>query len=231
MTTIYMVQADGLLFGRKWAYVMQAANSNFGAAKHVCPVCGRGVGMRRWLPPYRIELSSADPTKWPDLLWGTVSPFMVSERFHQAWLESGLRGIEAFLGPAEVVKLGKRRRDFTVTPPVYYGVELHWNGANLDDDTSVVVRRNNECAYDRGSCIKIGSVRLEEGSWDGSDLFRARGLPGRVFGSEAFARFLTQHGFLGSELWEPELTSYEELRSPSWLRQTDTMRGESQQHR
>ncbi|MBN1209236.1 MAG: hypothetical protein JXB05_30545, partial [Myxococcaceae bacterium] len=51
---------------------------------------------------------------------------------------------------------------------------------------------------------------LEPGSWQGEDIFRARGPPGTLIVSERFAHFVHRHGFTHMKLIPTE----EYIRDP-----------------
>ena len=100
----YVLEPEkGMLFGTKWAYADQVDPVVISEeAEHYCPVCGGPVGMLKWLPPYRVKLSSAKPEKWGDFVWGAGFLLLVSDRFKAVYEREGLTGITAFL-PVEVV--------------------------------------------------------------------------------------------------------------------------------
>jgi hypothetical protein len=46
----------------------------------------------------------------------------------------------------------------------------------------------------------IHGFTLEPGTWQGEDVFRPRGLQGRILISERFAEFVQRHGFTNMKL-------------------------------
>lgn len=67
----------------------------------------------------------------------------------------------------------------------------------------------SECR-DMGGADSIHGFALEEGTWAGEDVFRPRGLQGRIIVSERFARFVERHGLTNMRLtpieeyvWDP----------------------------
>ena len=67
----------------------------------------------------------------------------------------------------------------------YFYVEPELAGANLHDEHSNARRTGKHCDYCRSSIDAVDQVVIEEGSWKGSDLFEARGLPGILLASRA----------------------------------------------
>ena len=210
----YVARPQGQRFGTRWAYAGDARPLIFDDSQgERCPVCGQHWGQRWWLPPHRITLSSAKPEKWGDFLWGTSFPFMVSGRFKALYESEGLSGITLFHPPAEIVRVGTRKTgDFPFAPPVYHLVVIRWDGANLDDEVSRVVRKRIECSYHRGAVEAFERVVLEPGSWRGADIFEARGLPGRIIVSQRFKEVVDKHQLKNIELIPIEEHSYDVQR-------------------
>ncbi len=212
----YVLEPDGMLFGTKWAYGEDMDPVILGEAPK-CPKCGRAVGLLEWLPPHRVKVSSAKPEKWGDFLWGTFFPFMVSERFKTIYEREGLTGIEVFYPPAEVVRVGRRRTgDIPAGMPAYHLVKIPWGRANMDDAASEVERKPWSCAYCRGSVIRYERIVIEPGSWQGDDLFIARGLSGVVLASERFKEVVESYGLTNVWLIPSERYAYDEKRPGLW---------------
>ncbi len=212
----YVLEPEDMLFGTKWAYGEDVDPVVLGPAPR-CPKCGRAVGMKAWLPPHRVKISSAKPEKWGDFLWGTFSPFMVSARFKAIYEEEGLSGIETFYPPAEVIRVGRRKTgDIPAGLPTYHLVKVPWDGANMDDEASEVVRKPWECDYCRGSPKRFERIVIERGSWNGADLFIARGLPGLVLASERFKEVLERHRLTNIWLIPSACYGYDEKRPGLW---------------
>jgi hypothetical protein len=53
---------------------------------------------------------------------------------------------------------------------------------------------------------------LEPNTWQGEDVFRARGLPGIIIVSERFAEFVQRHGFTNMKLIPTEEYVWDPLR-------------------
>jgi len=217
----YVLKPEGgIRFGTKWAYYEEVdpvhiVNEQWDR----CPVCGGGVGMLKWLPPYRVKLSSAKPEKWGDFVWGPSVLLMVSERFKAIYEQEGLRGIE-FFEPVEVVRVGTRKRgDLPPDLPRYYMVKVIWDGANQDDVASKVVsKRAPKCSYCRvgGGLVRQEGIILEEGSWKGADLFWGRGTPGVILVSERFKEVVERYRLKNAWLIPAEKYAWDESRPGLW---------------
>ena len=209
---------EGIRFGTRWAYADQVDPVLRGESEK-CPVCGGAVGGRRWLPPHRVKLSSAKPEKWGDFVWGAGFLLIVSERFKELYERERLTGIRVF-SPVEVVRVGKRKSgDLPPGLPVYYLIEIVWGGANQDDIASRVVwEKEPTCSYCRagGHLIKREGIILEEGSWSGVDIFRARGAAGVILVSERFKEVVERYGLKNAWFIPAEKFAWDERRPGLW---------------
>ncbi len=190
-----IVPENGMMFGTKWAYADIIEPSNSGESQK-CPVCGNAVSGLRWMPPHQIKLSSAKPTKWGDFVWGAGFPLLVSTRFKNLYDSEGLSGIQEFSTPVEVVRMGTLKTGFfLVPPPTYHLVYIPWGGANQDDAASGLTHERPErikCSYCRSgfSWRSQERVVIEEGSWDGSDIFKPRNSPVNYLISERLKQLI-----------------------------------------
>jgi hypothetical protein len=210
----HVLKPEGGRFGTKWAYGESAKPELLGAA-YRCPVCQKPISMKRWLPPHYLQLSSAKPEKWGDFVWGTVFPLMVSSRFKAIYEQEGMKGITVFHPAATIVKLGNQKKgSLPQHLPEYHLIEIAWNAANLDDVASKAVRKRDDCAFCRGSLKSYDGIFLEKDSWDGSDIFEARGLPGRILISEKFKQMAEDHKFKNILLIPAEDYIYDEAIVP-----------------
>jgi hypothetical protein len=166
-----------------------------------CPSCGDAISIRTWLAPYRVELVLYG-RDFGDFVHCSGNDLLVSERFADAFRAEGLTGLEGFY-PAEVVKVRKKRRG--PKPPVvprYFAVTACFAHAAVDLEHSRLRYSDpitcSECLI--GGMEAIHGFTLQPGTWRGEDIFRARGLPGRLIVSERFARFVAHHGFTNMQL-------------------------------
>ena len=201
----------GQIFGTEWAYGEMVEPILLGEP-HRCPVCKRPISLKEWLPPHRAKLSSAKPDKWGDFVW-VLGALAVSERFREIYRAEGLTGIEHFYPVMEIVRTGTRNTgDLPKWLPAYSMVKIRWNGANLDDAGSEVRRKDSplRCTFDRGSVRAYERVALEPGSWDGSDIFEARGLPAVIIVSERFHDVVEKRGLTNAWFIPAENYAYRE---------------------
>lgn len=207
--------AGGQIFGTKWAYGDKVEPILLGEPRS-CPVCGRTLSLLEWLPPHRVKLSSAKPDKWGDFIW-VLGALAVSERFQEIYRAEGLTGIEHFYPAMEIVRVGTRKTgDLPEGLPAYSMVKIKWNGANLDDAGSEVIRKDNplRCTFDRGPVRAYERVVLEPGSWDSSDIFQARGLLAVTIVSERFRDVVKKHGLTNA--WFIPAKNYAYREAGGW---------------
>jgi hypothetical protein len=170
-----------------------------------CPQCDSSLGSLVWLPPYRGELDLVGKG-FGDLVRTGGDDLLMTERMTEAFQQAGLKGLSGF-EPVEIVRVLKRGRRKPLVPPKYFRVSPAFLSAAVDEARSRIQRqRPIECAYcrERAGLRSVYSLALEEGSWNGDDIFRPRGLTGTILVSERFERFVTQHGFTNMELTPTE---------------------------
>jgi hypothetical protein len=217
----YVLKPEGGLFGTKWAYADKVDPVVVSKeAENYCPVCGRPVGRLKWLPPHRVKLSSGDPAKWGDFVWGAGFLLLVSDRFKAAYEKEGLTGITVFYPPVEIVRVGRRKRgDLPAGLPAYHLIEVVWGGADQDDVASKVVsEREPPCSYCRGGRgrFRQEGIILKEGSWTGVDIFTPRGSPVPIMVSERFKEVVEKYGLKGAWFIPAEKFGYDDSRPGLW---------------
>lgn len=210
---------EGIRFGTKWAYADQVdpvVRDPEGGEK--CPVCGRFMSGLPWLPPRRVKLSSAKPEKWRDFVWGAGFLLLVSDRFKAVYEREGLSGITVF-HPVEVVRVGTRKTgDLPPGLPSYYLIAIVWGAAQDDRASKVVCEREPQCAYCRlgGKRPKQEGIILEEGSWTGADIFKARGGPGQILVSERFKEVVERYKLKNTWFIPAEKFAWDDHRPGLW---------------
>lgn len=175
-----------------------------------CPRCGDPLGMRTWQPPYRVNLelygqALADFVDGPG-----GNSFLVSERMADAFRAEGLTGLLGF-HPAEVVRVQRKRKGPKPKAVPAYFVVTPCRSLSAVDVAHSRIRydRPVTCPECRSSGLdSIHGFVLEPGSWQGEDVFFARGLGGRIIVSQRFAEFAQRH-----ELTNMKLTSSTECIS------------------
>ena len=188
-----------------------AGKDNTGTAPR-CPRCGDPIGMRTWLPPYRVELE-LHGQGLGDFMEGPGYDVLLSERMAEAFRAEGLTGLIGF-HPVEVVRVRRKRKGSKPPGTVpRYVVATACFGRGAVDHARSLFRREEpvtcpECR-NPGTDTIHGFV-LEPGTWQGEDVFRPRGLQGRILVSERFTQFVERHGFTNMKLtpteeyvWDP----------------------------
>jgi hypothetical protein len=180
----------------------------------LCPRCGGALGSLTWLPPYRVELELYGQG-FGDFVTGPGNSFLVSERMATAFQAEGLTGLLGFY-PVEVTRVRRKRKgskhDFV---PQYRVVDVSFFGKSAVDEVRSRLRRAEpvKCPECRDSGIdSIHGFVLEPGTWQGEDVFRARGLPGTIIVSERFAEFVKQQGLTNMKLIPTEDYVWDPLR-------------------
>ncbi len=177
-----------------------------------CPRCGGPIGKMRWLPPYRVKLTLYGE-ELGDFIDAPGDDLLVSARFVRAFREEGLTGLEGF-HPVEVVRVRRNGRGSKPTNVSHYlAVTARFASAAVDLAHSRIRYADapptcEECREATKNAIH--GFTLEPGTWQGEDIFRPRGLRGRLVVSERFARFVAHHGFTNMTLtpteelvWDP----------------------------
>ncbi len=163
-----------------------------------CPVCKGWLSMMIWLPPFRIELETWEKGfgDWAECSGNDV---LVSERFKALYEEHGVRGLNGF-EPVEIKRI-RRHRKFPADPPNYFRVVAVRSSTTIDHNASGFEFENPEkvCPKCRSGGIlkRWKRVVMEPGTWDGFDLFCARGMSGTVFCTPRFRQLANQYGLTG----------------------------------
>ncbi|HEX3659491.1 MAG TPA: hypothetical protein VHV55_27130 [Pirellulales bacterium] len=165
----------------------KASSSVFGDAPR-CENCGRYVGMRKWLPPYRVELE-AWGNEFADIV-STGTDLLVSLPFKQAWGQSSLVGLSGFEA-VEVVKITCHRKPIK-DQPAYFRAAVHRSRTKINLAASEFEWQTPPtcpvCCL--GDVVERWKrIVIDESTWSGEDVFIARGLPGTIIASERFREF------------------------------------------
>src|SRR5262245_13046428 len=99
-----------------------------------CPVCGAGIGSRQVLPPRRVELGLWG-RHFSDLAFCGGADVLVSARFRDAFLRSGLTGFSGF-APVEIAKVVARLGKIPKPLPSYFQAVPGRSRAAVDDRAS-----------------------------------------------------------------------------------------------
>ena len=160
-----------------------------------CPACGVAIGSLPVLPPRRVELELWG-RHYSDLAFGGGDDVLVSTRFRDAFLRSGLTGFSGF-APVEVEKVIARFRKIPKPTPSYFEAIPGRSRAAVDDRASGLDYEErwtcDECRT--GFMERMRRLVFEPGTWSGEDVFIARGLPGTIITSERFKQLCDREAF------------------------------------
>ena len=175
-----------------------------------CPRCGSPIEALPWRPPYRVTLELFG-TGLGDFILGFGCEVLVTERFAESFRVEGLTGLLGF-HPVEVVRVRRQRRGErpSTVPPYFLSVPVF--GSAAVDEARSRIRRSSpiSCEWCRESGVDaIHGFALEQGSWNGDDVFIARGMPGSLVVSERFASFVARHGFTNMKLIPTEAFTWD----------------------
>jgi hypothetical protein len=168
-----------------------------------CPACGRYTSSMTLLPPMRFELKVWG-RRFGDIAFGVTNRLLLSERFTNAYLKSGLTGFSEF-APAELVEIVTRRKIKEPVPKYFTALPLQSRAAvdtrasGIDCDVPWTCE---ECRL--GRIVRVRRLVIEPGTWSGEDIFIARGLPGRIVTSERFKKFCDSNAFSNCLLVDAE---------------------------
>ena len=211
----FFVLEDGAIGSRYDTKVDTVEPVNIAEDAPRCPRCGDIIGLLTWLPPYRVELELYGE-ELGDFISGSAYDLLISERFMEAFRAEGLTGLEGF-HPVEVcrVRCMRKRPRKPLPVPRYYVVWPCFGRGAVD----LVLNRVRfstppTCTECRSTGIDAthGFV-LEPGTWGGEDIFRPRGMQGKVVVSERFKDFAERHGLTNMVLTPTE----QFVRDPSNL--------------
>lgn len=186
---------------------LKAEGTKYGEAPH-CDKCGQYVGMRSWLPPYRVELETWG-LEFADVV-SLGTDLLVSLRFKEAWKQSHLVGLSGFEA-VEIVRI-KRHRKAIGRPPPYFRAIVSQSHTAIDLATSgfewVNAPTCSMCLL--GDVIKRWKLTIiDQETWTGEDIFIARGLPGEIIVSSAFKGFCESNRFKGTTFVPAESFSHD----------------------
>jgi hypothetical protein len=156
-----------------------------------CPVCGGTCTAMEWLPPFQIELRMFVKV-FGNIIFGPGNNLFMDKYFTNRFEQSGLTGLE-FIGKAEIERIkcynGVKKKSLG-EPPQYYIARMKYGCAAIDhvkSDSQFKVGREPKCDYCRSGLIEYyPRVVIDETTWDGTDIFFARGIGGKVTCSQRF---------------------------------------------
>ncbi|WP_225411216.1 hypothetical protein [Stigmatella hybrida] len=166
-----------------------------------CTHCHEVLAMKTWLPPFRVELE-LHGKDFGDFMSGPGNSLLLSERMTEAYLKQEFTGLVGF-EPVDVVRVrGKRKGSKQGAVPRYHVATPCFSQAAVDVAHSRL--RYNEpvrCAECRSAGLQsVHGFVLEAGTWQGEDVFRARGMPGKNLVSGRFATFVAHASLTNIQL-------------------------------
>lgn len=211
----------GITSGGQWASASSFDPPTLGNSQK-CPVCGKPVTARRWMPPHQVILSRARPSKWGDFMWGPASSLLVSHNFKQLYELEGLTGISSFSDPVQIIRMGALKKgQFPAAPPVYHLLHVLWGGANQDDTASGLKLSHPadvKCTHCRS--VRTGRsqdrVVIQPGSWNGKDVFIPRNAPVPFLVTERFKQMVQDHHLSNAWFIPAEYYAYDSTRWGQW---------------
>ena len=165
-----------------------------------CPDCGGFISLLTSLPPYYVHLETWGEDFGDLAFW--MHEFLVSRRFRDEFMRSGLKGVSAF-DPVEFLsqrRFGKIRHK-RLKPPEYFRVYPKIGAAQIDLKASGVEwaenkrPTSNRCLTGEGVLKRWQRVVVDEKSWTGDDIFHAFGIPGTLLVSSRFFEWAKEHQF------------------------------------
>lgn len=158
-----------------------------------CELCGRHVGALPLLPPFRMELETWG-IGFGDIAFGPGDDLLVTRHFANLFQELGLSGLQGF-EPVLITRVRKHSLNKDRLPD-YVHVTVAKSNAAIDASKSeleiVGPAPCTACRLSNG-IKRAKRLIIESGTWSGEDIFRARGLPGKIFASQRFAVFCTEY--------------------------------------
>lgn len=127
-----------------FSYGEEKGRVNTGLAIY-CKECNSPLTMLEWLPPFEVKLSKG---KLGDVIFGTYSHFLVSEKFREIYAKSLFNGILSF-EPVTVFQQGKK------IAIKYFYPKIILSDALVDiERSSIIFDGNEQCS----TCQKAGRV-------------------------------------------------------------------------
>ncbi len=194
-------------------------HAKFGDAPR-CPICNKYCEGMEWLPPYTIELEMFT-NQFGDILCGSPD-MVVDESFKTAFEKTDFTGLE-IIGEAEISKIicrWKAKKKLIGTPPKYYVARIKYGCAAIDHEKSgsvFEIGKEPTCDYCRlGGIERYPKIVIDESTWDGTDIFLARGIGSKITTSQRFKDWWDSCNFNNCKLIPSE--EFHRDHRPEYLR-------------
>jgi hypothetical protein len=141
-----------------------------------CATCGRTIGMLSRVPPFRVILEARGVGFGDFAFYDVGDSMLISARFRQIYEREGLIGLSGF-EPVEVLRI-KRRKKNLADPPRYLRVAICRSRTAIDLAASEFDWESPPTCLDclRGSARSWKHTIIDQSTWEGEDIFIARGL-------------------------------------------------------
>lgn len=170
----FFIVANNLFDDSEYA-IADSRNATYGTSPK-CDECGGPIGSRRWLPEFIVKLSKK---KFGDFVFGSVNPFLVTEKIVKIIHDNNINGIVNF----NQVVVTNNQNAKLYFPEIKYGSLL------IDEYLSGFVRSSpikcKVCMLG-GVISSYGMLTADMTTWDGLDIFRLKQLPGTIVLSDRF---------------------------------------------
>jgi len=161
-----------------------------------CPQCGRADTY----PARSFDVVLEGGAQFPDFLGCGACPFLiVSERVVKVFEAAGVQSFLKYPVGAAAVQESELRKE---SAPRYYRIEITGECmVDLAQSGIMITGICGRCGEVERKPITVRPLKILEGSWDGSDLFRDRRLFPRVcFGTQKVADLVHAHALTNCRL-------------------------------
>lgn len=171
---VYFEFVDNSLFERKWTTAVSIRPTSH-VIQWTCPGCGRADNR----PTGSFDVTLEGGSLFPDVLGCGAYPLLiVSDRVVAAWNNAG---VGSFLqSPVGIAAIQDSRAQI-IAAPNYYHIEITGECVvDLKASGIAITSTCNRCGEIERKPPTIRPLKILDGSWDGSDLFRDRRFFPRV---------------------------------------------------
>lgn len=155
----------------------------FGGEFPKCPQCDTRIGTLEWQSPFTVELTT---NKFGDLCTDGQD-ILLSDRFCDAWNESGFKGLKFENASVEIVNA-------KLSTPTYRVARISHTITRLDEEASGVVASNvvgcDQCRVMARE--KVERIRLDMKTVPELDVFRPSGLYGATLVTSRFVDLVNE---------------------------------------
>lgn len=195
----FYVVNNNMFENNGFAYGEKRDKANTGSAIK-CDECGSFLTGLEWLQPMEIKLSKG---KLGDVIFGTFSHFIVSERFKEIYDKNSFRGVLSF-DPVTMYRKEKQTSDRYYYPRIVLS-EVHFDikksGIVLDG-----MKQCSSCQKAGRIIKKVNGLYFSDEEKIKEDIFCTKMLPGDIVFSKLFkeaAKDLLNLSFIDAKQYVP----------------------------